>query len=191
MIEVRIHGRGGQGSVTAAELLGFAAFTVGKFVQAFPSFGSERMGAPVRAFLRISDKEIRTHAQIYTPDYVIVQDSTLLATVPVFQGLKPGGTVIINTKKTVEELNLGSEFNIMAFDATEIATRVIGRPIVNTILMGAFAAVSNGMIPFEGIEKAINERFKGEIAKKNIAAAKEAYDKLKGGKNELKSRSNS
>ncbi len=190
MIEVRIHGRGGQGSVTAAELLGFAAFQGGKYVQAFPSFGSERMGAPVRAFLKISDQEIRSHSQIYEPDYVIVQDATLLATVPVFQGLKKDGVIIINTKKTVKELNLDTKNKIIAFDATDIATRIIGRPLVNTILMGAFAAVS-GMIGFDAIEKAINERFKGEIAKKNIAAAKEAYDTLKGGKNELKSRSNS
>lgn len=190
MIEVRIHGRGGQGSVTAAELLGFAAFCAGKHVQAFPSFGSERMGAPVKAFLRISDKEIRIHSQIYTPDYVIVQDPTLMATVPVVQGLKPNGVVIINTKKSVGELKLDNSYKIIAFDATEIAARVIGRPIVNTILMGAFAAAS-GQMSFEFIEKAINERFKGEIAKKNVTAAKEAYELVKGGKNELKSRSNS
>lgn len=190
MIEVRIHGRGGQGSVTAAELLGFAAFHAGKYVQAFPSFGSERMGAPVKAFLRISDKEIRIHSQIYTPDYVIVQDPTLLLSVPVLQGLKPDGTIIINTKKTKEELNLDTNCRVITFDAWEIALRVIGRPIVNTILMGAFAAAS-GQIPFSGIEKAINERFKGDIATKNIKAALEAYELIKGGKYELKSRSNS
>jgi len=190
MIEVRIHGRGGQGSVTAAELLGYAAFLEGKQVQAFPSFGSERMGAPVKAFLKISDEEIRSHSQIYSPDYVVVQDPTLMATVPVSQGLKPGGVIIINTKKTPAEFNLDSSYKIITMDATEIATRVIGRPIVNTILMGAFAAAS-GQIGFAGIEKAINERFKGEIAKKNIIAAKEAYDLIKGGKNESKSRSNS
>ncbi|HBC76141.1 MAG: pyruvate ferredoxin oxidoreductase [Candidatus Wallbacteria bacterium GWC2_49_35] len=190
MIEIRIHGRGGQGSVTAAELLGFAAFNAGKFVQAFPAFGSERMGAPVKAFLRIAEKEIRVHSQIYTPDYVIVQDPTLLATVPVLQGLKPDGVVIVNTKKTPEELNLDTKCKVITFDAWEIATRVIGRPIANTILMGAFAAAS-GQIPFEGIEKAINARFKGDVAKKNVAAAKEAYELIKGGKNESKSRSNS
>jgi pyruvate ferredoxin oxidoreductase gamma subunit len=190
MIEIRIHGRGGQGSVTAAELLGFAAFNAGKHVQAFPAFGSERMGAPVRAFLRIDEKEIRIHSQIYTPDYVIVQDPTLIAAVPVLQGLKPGGVVIINTKKTAEELNLDTKCRVITFDAWEIAERVIGRPIANTILMGAFAAAS-GQIPFEGIEKAINERFKGEVARKNVMAAKEAYELVKGGKNESKSRSNS
>ncbi|MEZ7890637.1 MAG: pyruvate ferredoxin oxidoreductase subunit gamma [Candidatus Wallbacteria bacterium] len=178
MIEVRIHGRGGQGSVTAAELLGFAAFSAGKYSQAFPSFGSERMGAPVKAFLRIADREIRMKSQIYNPDYVIIQDPTLLATVPVLQGLKEDGVVIINTTKTPEELNMDTHHKIITIDATGIALKHIGRPIANTTLMGAFAAAS-GQINLEGIEKAINERFSGEIAKKNIESVKEAYDVVK------------
>ena len=178
MIEVRIHGRGGQGSVTAAELLGFAAFSAGKQAQAFPSFGSERMGAPVKAFLRIAEREIRMKSQIYNPDYVIIQDPTLLATVPVLQGLKEDGVVIINTSKTVEELNLDTKNKVITIDATGIALKHIGRPIANTTLMGAFAAAS-GQITLDGIEKAINERFKGEMAKKNMASVKEAYDYVK------------
>jgi pyruvate ferredoxin oxidoreductase gamma subunit len=175
LIEVRLHGRGGQGVVTAAELLAIAAFTDGKVAQAFPSFGSERMGAPVESFVKIDDKPIRSRSQITNPDYVIVQDPTVISVVDVFRGLKNGGIVIVNTEKKPNELNLQTRARIITVPATKIANEIIGRPIPNTTLMGAFAAATN-QIKIESIERCIKERFPGELGEKNAKAARAAYD---------------
>jgi pyruvate ferredoxin oxidoreductase gamma subunit len=177
MIEVRFHGRGGQGAVTAAEILAKAAFEDGKYCQAFPFFGVERRGAPVMAFTRINDQPIRRRYQVYNPDYVVVLDDGLLEVVDVFSGLKEGGKVIINTNNGVETTK-GVEINKV--DATGIALDILGVPIVNTILLGAFAGVT-GEVSIESIIKIINETFSGSVAEKNEKAAKVAYDAAKKG----------
>lgn len=179
MRELRIHGRGGQGSVTAAELIATAAFTAGVFSQAFPAFGVERRGAPVQAFVRFSDEKIRLRSQVYEPDYVIVQDSTLIRDVNVFSGMKDGGIVLINTEKK-GEYNVPAGVKVIAFDATKIAIEEIGLPITNTTLMGAFAAAS-GEITLEALKGAIEERFPAKLAASNFNAAKRAYEMIKEG----------
>jgi pyruvate ferredoxin oxidoreductase gamma subunit len=178
MKEIRIHGRGGQGSVTAAEMLSVAAFEDGKFSQAFPAFGVERRGAPVQAFTRISNSPIRLRSQIYTPDYVIVQDATLLETVNVASGIKDDGIILINTKESPEELKIDTKARVMTVDATKVAMDVIGIPIVNTVLLGAFAGAT-GEINVESIKKAIRDRFSGKVAEKNSKAIQKAYDLIK------------
>lgn len=178
MIEIRIHGRGGQGSVTAAELMAVAAFDDGREAQAFPAFGVERRGAPVLAFCRISDKPIRIRSQIYSPDYVIVQDPTLLETVDVLSGLKPDGTVLINTERPGSELGLDTKARVVTFPATEIALEELGRPIMNTAILGAFSGVS-GAISFDAIERSIRGRFSDELGDKNVRAAQRAHDLMK------------
>ncbi|MDP6380916.1 MAG: pyruvate ferredoxin oxidoreductase subunit gamma [Phycisphaerae bacterium] len=175
MKEIRIHGRGGQGSVTAAELLAVAAFTDGKISQAFPAFGSERMGAPVQAFCRISDKKIRTRTQIHHPNYVIVQDASLLKDVDVFEGLKADGMAIINTDKTPEELGVPAGVNVKTIAATAIARDVIGRPIPNTVLVGAFAGFT-GEITVDAIKESVKHRFAGKVGDLNADAIQKAYD---------------
>lgn len=178
MIEIRIHGRGGQGIVTSGELIGFAAFSDGKYSQAMPAFGSERTGSPVVTYVRINGKPIRVRTPIYNPDYIIVQDATLLDTVPVLDGLKPGGLVIVNTKKTPDELGLNVNSQVKTVPATDLAIETLGMPIVNTTILGVFAAAS-GQISIEGIRKAIEHRFPSELAKKNLAAAQKGFDFVK------------
>ncbi|AAM03488.1 TPA: pyruvate ferredoxin oxidoreductase subunit gamma [Methanosarcina acetivorans] len=179
MKEIRIHGRGGQGSVTAAEMLSVAAFEDGKFSQAFPAFGVERRGAPVQAFTRLSDSPIRLRSQIYTPDYVIVQDATLLETVNVASGIKDDGIIIINTKEKPEDLKLDTKARVMTVDATKVAMDIIGLPIVNTVLLGAFAGAT-GEINVESIKKAVKDRFSGKVADKNAQAIQKAYELIRG-----------
>ena len=177
--ELRIHGRGGQGSVTAAELIAVAAFESGAFSQAFPAFGVERRGAPVQAFVRFSDRKIRLRSQVYEPDYIIVQDSTLIKDVPVFSGLKKGGIAIINTEKA-GDYQVPDGVRLITLDATKIALDVLGLPIANTALMGAFAAAT-GEIEFSALESALRDRFPGPLAEKNILAARRAYDMVREG----------
>ncbi len=180
MFQVRIHGRGGQGVVTAAEMLSIAAFEEGRHAQAFPSFGSERTGAPVVAFCRIADKEIRLREPIMEPDALIIQDPTLLHQVDVFAGLKRDGYVLINTGKTLEELGVGEflkDWNparVCTVPATEIAIKCVGRPVPNVPLLGGFAAISQ-LLKLESVIKAINDKFSGKVAEGNVAAATEAY----------------
>lgn len=181
MRELRIHGRGGQGSVTAAELIATAAFTAGVFSQAFPAFGVERRGAPVQAFVRFSDQKVRLRSQVYEPDYVIVQDSTLIRDVNVFAGMKEGGIALINTEKKVD-YDVPEGVKVITFDATKVAIEEIGLPITNTTLMGAFAAIS-GEITLDALKEAIEGRFPGKLAVSNFAAAKRAYEMLKEAKN--------
>lgn len=181
MFQVRIHGRGGQGVVTAAELLSVAAFTEGKHAQAFPSFGSERMGAPVVAFCRIDDREIRSREPIASPDAVIIQDPTLLHVVDVFAGLAPTGYVLINSSRDLSTLGLAEleerlpSGHIRTIAATELALAHVGRPIPNAVLLGAFAAMT-GLLPLDAVIGAIGERFHGPVAAKNSAAARAAFD---------------
>lgn len=180
MFQVRIHGRGGQGVVTAAEMLSIAAFEEGRHAQAFPSFGSERTGAPVVAFCRIADKEIRLREPIMEPDALIIQDPTLLHQVDVFAGLKRDGYVLINTNRSFEELGLGDFLKgfpperLCTVGATELGLKHVGRPMPNVPLLGGFAAVSQ-LLKLESVIKAINDKFSGKVAEGNIAAATEAY----------------
>jgi pyruvate ferredoxin oxidoreductase gamma subunit len=181
MFQVRIHGRGGQGVVTAAEMLSIAAFEEGRHAQAFPSFGSERTGAPVVAFCRIADDEIRLREPIMEPDALIIQDPTLLHQVDVFAGLKPDGYILINTNRSFEDLGLGdfirgrNPARLRTVAATELALKHVGRPVPNVPLLAGFAAVS-GLIRLESVIMAINDKFSGKIAAGNIAAATEAFD---------------
>jgi pyruvate ferredoxin oxidoreductase gamma subunit len=184
MFQVRIHGRGGQGVVTAAEMLSIAAFDEGRHAQAFPSFGSERTGAPVVAFCRIADKEIRLREPIMAPDALIIQDPTLLHQVDVFSGLTPDGYILINTSKSFEELGLADLVRnrrperLCTVPATEIALRHVGRPVPNVPLLGGFAAIS-GILKLDSVIKAINDRFSGKVAAGNVAAATEAYNTVR------------
>jgi pyruvate ferredoxin oxidoreductase gamma subunit len=175
--EIRLHGRGGQGSVTAAELIAVAAFEDKRFSQAFPAFGVERRGAPVMAFARIADRPIRIRSQIYEPYYVVVQDVTLLEVVDVASGLKSDGKIIINTDRPKEQLKLKTEAEVVTIDATKIAMEVLGRPIVNTTMLGAFCGATKE-VGLESLNKAISERFKGDLGKKNLAAIKTAYERV-------------
>jgi pyruvate ferredoxin oxidoreductase gamma subunit len=180
ILQIRIHGRGGQGVVTAAEMLSIAAFEQGRYAQAFPSFGSERTGAPVVAFCRIDDKPIRLREPILAPDVLIVQDAHLLQQIDVFLGLKPDGHVLINSRKSAEEMGLGEMAarlpagHLVTLPATEIAMKHLHRPLPNAVLLGGFAAMT-GMISLEAVVHAIGHKFKGEVAARNIAAATEAH----------------
>lgn len=177
MIEIRIHGRGGQGAVTSTELLALAAINEGKYAQAFPSFGPERRGAPVMAFTRISDKPIRTREQVYTPDIVVVLDPTILQIVDVTEGLKKDGMVILNTSKDEKTIrkSFGIKAKLATINATDIAMKNLGLPITNTTMLGALIKVG-GVINLKSIEAPLQKRF-GRIAEKNWNALKEAYSK--------------
>ncbi len=184
MFQIRIHGRGGQGVVTSAELLSVAAFNEGRHAQGFPSFGSERMGAPVMAFCRIDDKPVRLREPVMEPDALIIQDPTLLHQVDVFAGFKRDGYILINTSKTFTELGL-AEFikdcrqeRLCSVPATDLSVKHLGRPMPNVPLLGGFAAIS-GAIKLESVVMAINDRFSGKVAEANIAAATEAYQIVK------------
>ena len=181
MLQIRIHGRGGQGVVTAAELLSVAAFEQGRHAQAFPSFGSERTGAPVVAFCRIDDHEIRLREPVLYPDVLIVQDPTLLHQVDVFQELPADGYVLINSRRSFEQLGLSDIVERYRTDrlttvpATEIALKHLGRPMPNVALIGGFAALS-GLVTLDAVSHAIRDKFSGKVAEANIAAAAEAYE---------------
>lgn len=178
--EVRIHGRGGQGVVTAAELLSVAAFVDGHHAQAFPSFGSERMGAPVVAYCRVSSAPIRTRAPVSHPDAVIIQDVTLLHQVDLLGGLAAHGFVLVNSSRSIDELPLASSLGrldpgaVACVPATELALRHVGRPVPNAPLLGALAALT-GVVTLDGVLAAIAERFSGAVADGNARAARAAH----------------
>lgn len=178
--EVRIHGRGGQGSVTAAQILAHAAFIEGKSVQAFPYFGAERRGAPVKAFARISTEPILVHSQVYSPDYVIVLDPYIYKVVDVTEGLNKNGIVVMNTKKRPDELGLKG-WRVATVDATGIALElnllVAGLPVVNTSILGAFAKATDE-IKLESVLKAVKETWTGGAGDKNSRATEVAYERL-------------
>lgn len=181
MFKVRIHGRGGQGVVTAAGLLSVAAFDEGRFAQAFPTFGSERTGAPVVSYCRISDTPIRIHEPITAPDALIVQDPTLLHQVPLFSGVGPAAYILINTSRQFDDLGLTEFFasrspsRMVTVPATELARQHLGRPLPNAALLGAFAALT-GIISCDSVIGAIRQRFRGEVAEGNAKAAAAAYE---------------
>ena len=183
MFQVRIHGRGGQGVVTAAELLSVAAFREGREAQAFPTFGSERMGAPVVAFCRMDDEPIRVREPITEPDAVIVQDPTLLHQVDLFAGLGDDGYLILNTSRDLADLGLGEYVerfepgHCVTVPATDIARARLGRPLPNAALLGAFAALT-GQVGLDAVAAAIRERFSGATAEGNVAAATDAYERI-------------
>ena len=180
MFSVRIHGRGGQGVVTAAELLSAAAFAEGLESQAFPSFGSERMGAPVVAFCRVDERRIRLREPIAEPDAVVVQDPTLLHHVDVFGGLLADGYVLINSARSMDELGLDElrgrhhPERLVTVPASELARARLGRPIPNAALLGALVALT-GLISLPALERAIAARFNGAAREGNRAAAGDAF----------------
>jgi pyruvate ferredoxin oxidoreductase gamma subunit len=180
MFAVRIHGRGGQGAVTAAELLSVAAFDEGRHAQAFPTFGSERTGAPVVSFCRIDDRPIRLREPITDPDALVVQDPTLLHQVNLFAGLRQDGFLLVNTSRTLAELGLDelverlTPEHVIAVPATEIAREHLGRPLPNAALLGGFAALT-GEISLRAVEGAIKARFPGTVGEGNAFAAQAAY----------------
>lgn len=176
MIEIRLHGRGGQGAVTSAELLAQAAINEGKYAQAFPSFGPERRGAPVVAFCRISDEPIRLRTAIYTPDLVLVLDPSILRLVKVNAGLKEGGCLVTNTKYTGAQIRaeLGLTHALTVVNATLIAREEMGLPITNTTMLGALIKARE-VVPVESLIAPLEKRF-GRIAEKNIRAYKRAYE---------------
>lgn len=181
MFQVRIHGRGGQGVVTAAEMLSLAAFDEGRHAQAFPSFGSERTGAPVVSFCRIDDRPIRLREPVAEPDALIIQDPTLLHQVDVFAGLRPDGYILINTARSFEQLGLGDfvkDFRaerMLTVPASDLAREHTGRPLANAALLAGFAALS-GLISLESVVRAIGEKLPARVAPGNVAAARDAYD---------------
>jgi pyruvate ferredoxin oxidoreductase gamma subunit len=181
VFQVRIHGRGGQGVVTAAELLSVAAFLEDRQSQAFPTFGSERTGAPVVAFCRIDDKPIRLREPIVEPDALIVQDPTLLHQVDLFAGVPSDAFVLVNSSRTVDELGIGDligQFRrgrLVTVPATELAREHVGRPLPNAALLGAFAALTQ-TVALSSVTAAIRDRFPGDIGEKNAAAAEAAYE---------------
>jgi len=181
VFEIRLHGRGGQGVVTAAELLSVAAFDEGKHAQAFPSFGSERMGAPVASYCRIADGEIRLREPIMEPDALIIQDPTLLHSIDVFSGLKPDGYLLINSMRSFADLGIAAFTDRLppgharCVGASEISQRHLGRPLPNAALLGGFAAVTQ-VLDLESVLKAIREKFAGAVGEANVAAAREAHD---------------
>ena len=175
MFAVRIHGRGGQGVVTAAELLSLAAFLEGRHAQAFPSFGSERTGAPVVAFCRIDDREIRVREPITAPDALIVQDPTLLHQVDVFGGLAPDGLVLLNSSSSPSELGIDELGDrVVTVPATQLAREHLGRPLPGPALLGGFAALTD-VVSLESVLAAIAERFPRSVAAGNAAAARAAH----------------
>jgi pyruvate ferredoxin oxidoreductase gamma subunit len=172
MIEIRIHGRGGQGAVTAASLLAMAAGYDDKHSQGFPAFGVERRGAPVKAFARISDKPITIRSQIYSPDYVMIMDPTLCGLPEITEGIKPETVIIVNAKP---EQNLSFRNKTHLYDATTLALEVLGRDIVNTAILGVFAKAT-GLVSLESILRAIDSNFPEKLAEKNRELIKRAYE---------------
>jgi len=176
LVEIRWHGRGGQGAVTSAELLARAAISEGKYAQAFPSFGAERRGAPVLAFVRISENApIWTRAEVTEPDVVVVLDPSLLRIVDVTAGLKDGGTFVVNTRKSAEEMSskLSIKCRLATIDASKIAQELLGVPITNTTMVGALIKAT-GVVRLESLVEPLRKRF-GRLADRNIDAMKRAY----------------
>ena len=181
MFQVRIHGRGGQGVVTAAEMLSIAAFDEGKHAQAIPSFGSERMGAPVVAYVRIDDDPIELTEPVLRPDLLIVQDPTLFHAVDVFSGLADDGYLLINTARSLPDLHIDAALarlpaqHVYTVAATELALQHLGRATPNTALLGALTAFS-GVLQLDSVITAIKDKFSGEVAERNITVARAAHD---------------
>lgn len=184
MFSVRFHGRGGQGVVTAAEMLSVAAFEMGQYAQAFPTFGSERTGAPVVSFCRIDDRPITFHEPIAEPDGLVVQDPTLLHQVPLLDDVRASTYLLVNTARSLSDLAVSGSLErlrperVATVAATDLARELIGRPLPNTALLGAFAALTD-LVTLEALEIAIRVRFRGDVAAGNVAAASRAYAEVK------------
>ena len=181
ILEFRWHGRGGQGAWTASELLARTAIYEGKYIQSFPEFGPERMGAPVTAFTRISTEPIRIHCAVYEPDVVAVLDPSLLKTVPAAAGLNESGIIVVNSADEpakVKEILKMKKGKVWTVPATEIALRILGMPIMNTAMLGAVARATS-IVALESMEKIVKERFRLDIAEKNFVVIKEAYQEAK------------
>ena len=180
MFQVRIHGRGGQGVVTAAELLSLAAFADGRFAQAFPTFGSERMGAPVISFCRIDDRPIRSREPVVEPDALVVQDATLVHQVDLFAGLGAEAYLVINTARGLDELGLETIVRrfraerVVGLPASDMARERLGRPLPNAVLLGALAA-DTGVVSLSSLTASIRERFPGATGARNAAAAEAGF----------------
>jgi len=181
MKEIRIHGRGGQGSLVLAQFMAIAALEDGKYGQAFPFLGGggERRGKPIMAFCRLSDRPIRLRSRVNEPDYVIVQDATILRELDVVEGLKDGGMILVNTERDVAELGLKGSFRLFTLSADEIARRILGKPIMNTALLGAFAALTKELT-LDATLRAVRSRFPGELGEKNAQVVRESYRQLMG-----------
>ena len=190
MFQIRIHGRGGQGVVTAAEMLSVAAFDEGRHAQAFPTFGSERTGAPVVSFCRIDDEPIRVREPIAKPDAVIVQEPTLIHQVDLFDGLGTEGYLLVNTSHSFDDLGLGefaADFHrdrMLTVPASEFAREHLGRPLPNAVLLGGFAGLS-GVVSIDSVATAIRARFPGKLGDGNIAGARAAFDYVRNELDEL------
>jgi 2-oxoacid:acceptor oxidoreductase gamma subunit (pyruvate/2-ketoisovalerate family) len=182
LLEFRWHGRGGQGAWTASELLARTAIYEGKYIQSFPEFGPERMGAPVTAFTRISTEPIRIHCAVYDPDVVVVLDPTLLKSVPVTAGIdSDDDVVLVNSAESPVKVKgiLGMEKGkVWTIPATEIALKALGSPITNTAMLGAVARAT-AVVTLKGIEKTVKERFRADLAEKNLAVIKQAYEEAR------------
>ncbi len=178
MKEIRIHARAGQGAITTAAILGEAYFKEGMYPYAFPSFGAARMGAPMNAFVRVDSKPVRLRSQIYEPDCVIVVDATLMRGFNCFSGLKDGGVAIINAKEGTQIPSLNAKQKKFVIPANDIALKTIGRPLGNTTLIGAYAAVT-GEIKLDTLLEVVRIRFKGKAEEGNVQAVKEGYELVK------------
>jgi pyruvate ferredoxin oxidoreductase gamma subunit len=181
MKEIRIHGRGGQGSLVLAQFMAIAALEDGKYGQAVPFLGGggERRGKPIMAFCRLSDRPIRLRSRVNEPDYVIVQDATIVRELDVAEGLKDAGMILVNTERDVARLGLKGSFRIFTFSAEDVARRILGRPIMNTALLGAFAALTREL-SLDATLRAVRSRFPGELGEKNARVVQESYRQLMG-----------
>ena len=180
MIEIRIHGRGGQGNVVAAYLLGIAAFEDGRYAQAFPNFGAERRGAPVTAFIRIANRPIRRRCQVTEPMFLIIQDDALLHVPGVLDGLHAGGGVLVNSTHSSETLSAQIGGEVMSLPATRLANEVLGRPVPNTALLAAFLSLTR-LLPHEALIKALSDRFSGAVLERNTRLVTEAAEVVPAG----------
>jgi len=179
LIEIRLHGRGGQGAVTASRIIATAAYEEGKYSQAIPMYGTERRGAPLTCFVRIDDVRVRERELVHDPDISIVLDPLIATQQAVVDNLKPGGLVLLNTGHGPDEVKLGGDFNVATVDATTIALETLGRPITNTAILGAFVKIT-GLLKLESVEKAILKYFPGRLGEMNIAAVRRSYEEVKG-----------
>ncbi|MFW6134611.1 MAG: 2-oxoacid:acceptor oxidoreductase family protein [Elusimicrobiota bacterium] len=186
IIEVRFHGRGGQGAKTASLLLGEAALEGGKFIQAFPEYGPERTGAPIKAYTRISDEQIRIHSGVTSPDIVVIVDPTLIESVDVMEGLADNGKVVVNTetspKQMSERLKPKKDQKVYTVDATKIALDTLGRSITNVPMLGALVKIT-GLVDLEVVKKKIKEHFEGKLTSRavegNLRGIQRAYEEVK------------
>ena len=181
MKEIRIHGRGGQGSLVLAQLFAIAAFKDGKYSQAFPFLGGggDRKGKPIQAFCRLDDKPIRLRSRVHHPDYVIVQDATILGEVDVASGIKENGMILVNTEKALPNIHVEKKVKVLAVPASRVAQEILGRPIGNTALLGAFAAVT-GELTMEAASDAVRERLGRQLGEKNAVVVQRSFEMVRG-----------